>query len=269
MADPRPIGVFDSGTGGLTVLAALTRALPHESFVYLGDTARLPYGTKSPTTVSRYALGAARHLVGRGVKRLVVACNTASAVALPALQEAFDVPVHGVVEPGAEAAVSQRKGGAVLVLATEGTIAGGSYQTAISRRDPGATVLGLACPMFVALAEEGWHDGAIAESVARRYLDQTLSQHDDISCIVLGCTHFPLLRGAIAAVAGSRTLVDSAQTTASTVARALTRAGDGAAPGSSATVRFLATDAPHRFARVGSRFLGQDFDSDSVEMVDL
>lgn len=269
MVDPRPIGVFDSGTGGLTVLAALQRALPHESFVYLGDTARLPYGTKSATTVSRYALGAARHLVERNVKRLVVACNTASAVALPGLQAAFDIPVHGVVEPGARAAVSERNGGAVLVLATEGTIAGGSYQAAIHRLDPEAPVLGLACPMFVALAEEGWHDGPIALSVARRYLDETLGEREDITCVVLGCTHFPLVRAAIARVAGARTLVDSAQTTAASVAEALAGSSGAAGPDGAPAVTFLATDAPHRFARVGSRFLGQDFDGDAVEMVDL
>ena len=172
MADSaRPIGVFDSGVGGLTVLAALRAELPHEQFVYLGDTARLPYGTKSAATVVRYALQAADALVARDVKALVVACNTASAAALPSMRERFGaLPVIGVVEPGADAAVAATRSGGIAVIGTEATVRGGAYQRAIAQRRPDATVTVLACQLFVALAEEGWTQGEVARAIAQRYL---------------------------------------------------------------------------------------------------
>lgn len=266
----RPIGVFDSGVGGLTVLDALRRRLPDEEFLYLGDTARLPYGSKSPETVRRYARQAAGKLVERGVKLLVIACNTASAVAVEDLRDAFaPLPVIGVIDPGAEAACAASETGHVLVTGTEGTISGGAYQRAMLARRPQLRIDAIACPLFVALAEEGWVDGPIPESVARRYLELELA--DGVDTVVLGCTHFPVLRGVLARVCGPGvTLVDSAETTARAVARILQDAGlERPSSSRSSGVRFLATDAPSRFARVGAVFLGHPIGVDQVELVDL
>lgn len=277
-----PIGVFDSGVGGLTVLEALAAELPHERFVYLGDTARLPYGTKSPQTVARYALQAAEALLEYGVKCLVIACNTASSVGLPAIRERIQgIPVIGVIEPGAEAACAASKSGHIAVIATEGTVRGGAYQEAILRLREGARVIARPTQLFVALAEEGLHVGSIAEGVARHYLDplfELRSTADSAAMrdgwgspdtLVLGCTHFPMLTGAIRAVVGPRVcIVDSAVTTARSVrtmlvARGLTReAGEGA-------VRYLATDSAERFAHVGSRFLARAIRPEEVELIDL
>ncbi len=198
IAGPPPIGVFDSGVGGLTVLRALREALPAQDFIYLGDTARLPYGTKSPETVARYSLQCAAALLERGIGSLVVACNTASASALGALRERYPaLPVIGVIEPGAEAAVAASASQHIAVIGTEGTIRGGAYQTAIHRRSPEARVTSCACSMFVALAEEGWTQGPVAEAVAHRYLDPIFDVADSPDCLVLGCTHFPALIDAI------------------------------------------------------------------------
>ncbi|HEX2667133.1 MAG TPA: glutamate racemase [Gammaproteobacteria bacterium] len=267
-----PIGIFDSGVGGLTVLKALRARLPGEHLLYLGDTARLPYGTKAPETVNRYAVQAAGHLVGRGIKLLVVACNTASAVAMPALAAEFaPLPVVGVVEAGAQAAVAASKTGHIAVLATEGTVRGGAYERAILMQRPDARVFAQACSLFVALAEEGWVKGPLVESVVREYLQPLLAEkrREGLDCLVLGCTHFPLLKDAIAAVAGPDVrIVDSAETAARAVEKMLgegkiTRAqGEGGA-------RYLATDGPERFARVGSLFLGQAIRASDVEIVDL
>jgi glutamate racemase len=278
MPDARPIGVFDSGVGGLTVLDALRSRLPGEQFLYLGDTARLPYGSKSPETVRRYARQAAGRLVERGVKLLVIACNTASAVAVDDLCEAFaPLPVFGVIEPGAEAACAASVTGHVLVTGTEGTVRGGAYQRALLGRRPDLNVDAVACPMFVSLAEEGWTDGPIAEAVARRYLEIELAgpARTRVDTLVLGCTHFPVLRGVIERVCGPGVnLVDSAQTTAEAVALALHARGlhaelGAAGLGARAAVRFLATDAPERFARVGGVFLGAPIQVADVELVDL
>jgi glutamate racemase len=266
------VGVFDSGVGGLTVLRALTATLPDEDFLYLGDTARLPYGTKSPESIRRYALQAAALLRERGVKCLVVACNTASAVALDDLAAEFaPVPVLGVVEPGAAAACVATRSGNIAVVATESTVRGGAYQAAIRRRRPEAEVTARACPLFVALAEEGWTDGPVVEAVVHRYLDDLFTgdgPHPDT--LVLGCTHFPVLAPAISAVLGGRvTIVDSAQTTAVALAGVLERAGlrrDADAPGH---VQLLATDSAERFARVGATFLGRSLQPGDVEIVDL
>ena len=268
----RPIGVFDSGMGGLTVMRALMARLPNESFVYLGDTARLPYGSKSPDTVTRYAVQCARALMAHRIKLLVVACNTASATALPALTAALSpTPVIGVIEPGAEAAVAAAPSGRIAVIATEGTVKGGAYERAIHARNRHASVTQQACPLFVALAEEGLTEGPIAELVAKLYLDPLLANADARpECLVLGCTHFPALKDIIARVAGADiTLVDSAATTAAAVARLLIEKGlvhSGHAP---ARLRFLATDAPERFARVGEIFLGRKISPEAVELVDL
>ncbi len=260
------IGVFDSGVGGLTVLRALRARMPQADFVYLGDTARLPYGTKSPDTVRRYALQAAEALRSRDVSALVVACNTASGVALEALASRWpDVPVVGVVEPGAAAACRRSPAGNIAVIGTESTIRGGAYQAAIARLRPEARVRVRACSVFVALAEEGWFDTPAAEAVAQAYLGDWLQGDDPPDSMVLGCTHFPVLTDLIRRIAGDAlVLVDSASTTAEVLAERL-----GAEPGGGGSVQFLATDGADRFARVGSRFLGQTIDATDVEIVDL
>ncbi len=272
-----PIGVFDSGVGGLTVLAALAARLPHERFLYLGDTARLPYGTKSPDTVIRYALQAGDALVSRGVKALVVACNTASAVALPAMARQFgQLPLIGVVEPGAAAAVVASRTGRIAVIGTEATVRGGAYQRAISLRRPDAQICAIACQLFVALAEEGWADSSIARATAQRYLSSLSVNSTAFTAdtLVLGCTHFPMLRAAIQeAVGPGVTLVDSAATTAEAthallLAHALLAAQDGARR-AVPTLRLLATDGVERFASIGKRFLGRAITPAEVELIDL
>ena len=281
-----PIGVFDSGVGGLTVLKALVAELPHEHFVYLGDTARLPYGTKSPETVARYALQAAEALSEYGVKCLVIACNTASSVGLPTIRaHIHGVPIIGVIEPGAEAACATSKSGHIAVIATEGTVRGGAYQEAILRLRGRARVVAQPTQLFVALAEEGLHQGSIADSIARYYLDPLFhaspdpgTSRDSASSpdtLVLGCTHFPMLGGAIrAAVGPDIAIVDSAATTAKCVREtlereSLTRSPSPKSGDSKAATRFLATDSIERFARIGSRFLERPIDPEEVELVDL
>ena len=266
----RPIGVFDSGMGGLTVMRALIERLPNESFVYLGDTARLPYGSKSPDTVTRYAVQCASALAGYDIKLLVVACNTASSTALPSLSAALaPVPVIGVIEPGAEAAVAAAPSGRIAVIATEGTVKGGAYARAIQARNPAANVVQEPCPLFVALAEEGLTDGPIAELVTRRYLEPVFAKIDP-ECLVLGCTHFPALKSVIADVAGAGVaLVDSAATTAAAVERLLNERGLARTDAAGDPPRFLATDAPERFARVGEIFLGVKIPAEAVEQIDL
>jgi len=281
-----PIGVFDSGVGGLTVLKALVAELPHEHFVYLGDTARLPYGTKSPETVARYAVQAAEALSEYGLKCLVIACNTASSVGLPAIREHIrSVPIIGVIEPGAEAACAASRTGHIAVIATEGTVRGGAYQEAILRIRAYARVIAQPTQLFVALAEEGLHEGPIADSVARHYLEPIFHASLDMKAppdtLVLGCTHFPMLAGAIrAAVGPDIRIVDSAATTAKSVRETLQREslmrGDastvsGAVPGpaGAGTIRFLATDSIERFVRIGTRFLERPIDPEEVELIDL
>jgi glutamate racemase len=262
------IGVFDSGMGGLTVMRALMARLPEENFVYLGDTARLPYGTKSGDTVTRYAVQAAAALVKRRIKLLVVACNTASGVAMPALNEAYaPLPVIDVIAPGAEAALAASPRGPIAVIATEGTIRAGAYTRAIHARAPEVEVMSQPCPLFVPLAEEGLIDGEIVDLVIHRYLDALLAQGPH--ALVLGCTHYPALKESIARIAGgSIALVDSAETTASAVEKRL-RDGGLLREGPPAPHRFLVTDTPERFARVGEIFLGRRISPASVELIDL
>jgi len=268
----RPIGIFDSGVGGLTVLKSIRETCPDEKLLYLGDTARLPYGTKSAKSVARYALQAAAHLQKRDIKLLVIACNTASAVALVDLQkELAPLPVIGVVQPGALAAVSARPAGRHLVLATEATVALGAYSRAIKALDAKASVSELACELLVALAEEGWTAGSVAESIVHKYLDGALdgSRHSRINSLILGCTHFPLLRPAIRLVVGNDiSIVDSASTTATVVDAWLEQNGMRNRSGNHA-LSLLATDGARRFARVGGTFLGTSLTEDDVEIVDL
>ena len=266
-----PIGVFDSGVGGLTVLQAIRNELPNENLIYLGDTARLPYGTKSPTSIARYATQATAKLHEQGIKLLVVACNTASAVALDALREQLDpVPVIGVVEPGATAAVVARPGGSHLVLATEATVRLGAYRSAIVQRDPAASVYEQACEILVMLAEEGWTRDEIAESVVRRYLNEAIGSSFQPDSIILGCTHFPLLRDTIVSVVDAGvSVVDSTGTTAIAVKEALQGAAGMNANNGPGELRLMATDGATRFARVGGRFLGQTLAVADIEIVDL
>jgi glutamate racemase len=261
-----PIGVFDSGVGGLTVLKALMERLPHESTLYLGDTARVPYGTKSGEVVTRYSLKNAQFLLERGIKLLVVACNTASAVALPALSAALPVPVLGVIAPGARAALRRTKGGGVGVIGTPGTIRSGAYQRELLAAEPGVRVKARACPLFVPLAEEGWTGGDVPLLVAREYL--TEFARDGVDTLVLGCTHYPLLKGVIAEVVGPRVaLVDSAEATAEAVEALLTESRALAPTGSTTAHGYFVTDVPERFVEVGARFLGRPIPS--AEQVDL
>ena len=273
-----PIGVFDSGVGGLTVLKALVAELPRERFVYLGDTARLPYGTKSPETVARYSLRAAEALAEYGVKCLVIACNTASSVGLSAVRDRIDnIPVIGVIEPGAEAACAASRSGHIAVIATEGTVRGGAYQEAILRRRSDARITAEPAPLFVALAEEGLCRGPVAESVARHYLEPLFlfqnRQNGRPDTLVLGCTHFPMLVDVIRSTVGPDvSIVDSAATTARSVRETLESSGLVQTDGQrddKGVVRFLATDAADRFARIGSRFLDRSISSREVELIEL
>jgi glutamate racemase len=274
-----PIGVFDSGVGGLTVFRAICRALPHEPLIYLGDSARVPYGTKSPQTVARYAHEAATHLLARGVKMLVVACNTATAAALPSLAERLDIPVIGVVEPGARAAV-ERTRGRVGVIATEGTVRSRAYTKAIQRMAPHIEVIESAAPLFVPLAEEGWANTHVAREVAEIYLEPLVDA--GIDTLVLGCTHYPILRATIEQVVGEDVqIVDSAETTAECVRAALDPGASESRPAarsakhearptdseSRPAYQFLVTDAEERFRRIAGEFLEREIEN--LEVVTL
>lgn len=254
MSDPRPIGVFDSGVGGLTVVRRLREEFPRESFLFLGDTARLPYGTKSPETVERYSLANVAFLLARDVKFLVVACNTASALALPAIEAISPVPVVGVIEPGAEAAVATglRRIG---VIGTEATVASGAYSRAIARRAPDRAVIARPCPLFVPLAEEGWTENAVARETAEIYLAPFRA--DAVEALVLGCTHYPLLKAVIARTLPGVVLVDSADAVCEAVRPLLTRATRSE---SESEYHVCVTDAAHRFRAVAERFLGRPID---------
>lgn len=262
MSDPRPIGVFDSGVGGLTVAAALERRLPDESILYLGDTARLPYGTKSAATVTRYTERNLAFLEERGVKAVVVACNTASALALPGLTPRL--PLVGVVEPGAAAAAARSRG-RVGVIGTEATIRSGSYATALARRRAGLAIVSAPCPLFVPLVEEGWLDDPVTEAVATRYLAPLVAA--EIDTLLLGCTHYPLLAPLLARVAGAEVeLVDSAAAVAEETAARLAAADALAPPGGPRHAHYCVTDATERFGRLAAKILGREV---SLELVEL
>ncbi len=260
----RPIGVFDSGVGGLTVFREISRLLPHESLIYLGDSARVPYGTKSAETVIRYSREAAWHLLGEGIKMLVVACNTATAAALPTLREELPIPVVGVIDPGARAAAAVTRG-RVGVIATEGTVRSGAYGKAIRGIQPEIQVFEAACPLFVSLAEEGWANTRVCREVAEVYLTPLLDE--GIDTIVLGCTHYPILRPTIHHVVGERvTIVDSAETTALRVEEELHRDNLQRTRGA-AVYKFQVTDSADRFRRIAGEFLDRDLDH--LELVSL
>jgi glutamate racemase len=259
-----PIGIFDSGVGGLTVYGALHERLPNERFVYLGDTARVPYGTKSLSTVERYAVENAKFLEAHGIKMLVVACNTASALALPAIRRAVSVEVVGVIEPGARAAVAVVKDNRIGVIATEATVQSHAYRHAISAIDQSAEVIERACPLFVSLAEEGWAESQVSRDVARQYLSDVSSK--TVSALVLGCTHYPILRDVISEIVGDGVvLIDSGEATAAEVKTFLKQSGLAHSDTSALYQErhlcddldhFYVTDAASRFAKVAERFLG-------------
>lgn len=266
MSNAAPIGIFDSGLGGLTVAAAVFARLPHESTVYVGDTARVPYGPKSPDTVRRYSLQILHWLLQQGVKAVVVACNTSTAHALAALREASPVPVLGVIEPGARAAVAASRGGTIGVIGTAGTIASGAYERAIRALQPGARVIGQPCPLFVPLVEEGWFDHPATELAAREYLGPLAAA--GVDTLVLGCTHYPLLKPLLQRVMDpSVRLIDSAEETARSLAEVLRAEGLEAPPGGTGVHRFAVSDDEARFRAVGGRFLGERVAS--AELVDL
>ncbi len=251
----RSIGIFDSGVGGLTVLREVVRAIPQEDTVYLGDTARVPYGTKSPETVTRYALQVASFLVRRDIKLLVVACNTASAVSLETLKKHLSIPIIGVIEPGARRAAAVTGSGKVGVIGTSATIQSSAYAKAIKRINRNIEVVTRACPLFVPLAEEGWIDNEVARLTAKTYLCGL--REEGVDTLVLGCTHYPLLKGVIAETLGDGVqLVDSAEETARTVAETL-KMQDLLRPSSEkGNHHYFVTDVPAGFIKVGNRFLG-------------
>lgn len=266
MTPTQPIGVFDSGIGGLTVLKAIKARLPHESAIYFGDTARVPYGIKSGETVTRFSLEIADYLSAFGIKMLVVACNTASSVALNVLREKLDVPVVGVLMPGAYAASRTTVTGRVGIIGTEGTVKSGAYARLIRNIRPGTEVFMRPCPLFVPMVEEGRLSGDIARLAAEEYLAPLKAE--GIDTLVLGCTHYPLLKEVIATVMGpSVTLIDSASETAKEVERVLGKKGLLNETGGAATTRYLVTDAPERFKELGERFLG--YEVPSVEKVEI
>ena len=251
----KSIGIFDSGVGGLTVLREIMSSLPQEDTLYFGDTARVPYGTKSPETVTRYACEIASFLVKREIKLLVVACNTASAVALPALKRLLTIPVVGVIEPGARRAALVTRSGKIGVIGTAGTIRSSAYTRAIKRLKPEAEVLTRACPLFVPLAEEGWTDNQVARLTAQTYLQEL--KDSGVDTLVLGCTHSPLLKPLIADIMGPDVmLVDSAEETARTVAAILAEKGLLRPSAEKGNHTYFVTDIPAGFVRVGNRFLG-------------
>jgi len=258
-----PIGVFDSGIGGLTVVHEIIRQLPNESIIYFGDTARAPYGAKSPETVRRYSREIAGFLQDEGIKALVVACNTATAHALGSLRESLSIPVIGVIEPGARAAVGTMNGGRVGVIGTVGTIRSGAYERAIRMLEPKARVTARACPLFAPLVEEGLTSHDATKLIAREYLAPLISA--EIESLVLGCTHYPLLKSLLAEILGPRVrLIDSAEETAAETARVLERTQSAAPASAKPSYRFIASDDPLQFLQLGQRFL-----ADTIEGVEI
>jgi glutamate racemase len=259
MNKDRAIGVFDSGIGGLTVLHQIIEALPRENTVYLGDTARAPYGTKSVETVLRYSFENCQFLVEKGVKLIVVACNTSTAIALERLKGSLSVPVIGVIEPGVRRALASTKNQRVGVIGTEATIQSGAYTRALKAADPRIEVYSRACPLFVPLVEEGWTDNEVVEMTVRAYLGSL--KQSGIDTLILGCTHYPLLKKAIRKFLGSSVrLVDSAEETAKEVGVVLKESRRAKNAGRAAH-GFFVTDAPERFIKVGQRFLGDKVES--------
>lgn len=267
--DPRPIGVFDSGVGGLTVLKSLMAALPGENFIYLGDTARVPYGTKSAETVRTYSTGLAKALLSHNAKMIVIACNTASvhaAQAVAAMSPA--VPVISMIPPAAADAARATRNGHIMVMATQSTIRSGGYEQALKDLDPSIVVTGIPAQILIALAEEGWTDGEEARTVIERYIGPAFGRAGAPDTIILGCTHFPLLRGLIAQVAGPDvTLIDSGHAAARSILKSGYPVTENAIEAGS--VRFMVTDAPERFQPLAMQFLGRPVRVEDVLHIDL
>ena len=256
MKQNKPIAVFDSGIGGLTVYRELKERLPQERFIYLGDTARLPYGSKSAETVIKYSLQNAEFLVSLGVKMLVVACNTASSFALDALVDRFDMPIVGVIASGVRRALTLTHNQRVGVIATEATVGSASYQNLLRELGPQTEVHAAACPLFVPLVEEGWLDHPVTRMTALEYLKPVLAEHVD--SLVLGCTHYPLLKPLLMDVVGRDVrLVDSAITVAEQAAQTLARLNLANTGEQHSAAQFCVTDIPLRFQTIGERFLGR------------
>jgi len=254
MPSPRPVGVFDSGIGGLTVAHEIMRQLPNESIVYFGDTARVPYGPKSPDTVCRYSREIGAFLRDQDVKAIVIACNTATAHALPILRDELPIPVIGVVEPGARAAVRASGGGHIGVIGTTGTVRSGAYERAIRALEPDAVITVRACPLFVPLVEEGWMDHPVTRQIAQEYLEPLV--REKVTALVLGCTHYPLLKPLLCRILGPGVaLIDSAAETAAEIGRVL-REHNLQSQDSAPAHRFVASDDPLQFLQLGQRFLG-------------
>jgi len=258
----RPIGIFDSGLGGLTVFQAVSRRMPEENLIYFGDTAHVPYGSKSRETVTRYSLEVARFLASQRIKALIVACNTSSALALDAVAKSLAVPVLGVIQPGADAAAAATRNGRVGIIGTEATIASGAYTAALRARRPGVRVTAAACPLFVPLVEEGWWGAPATTLVARAYLAGL--KRSGLDTLVLGCTHYPLLKGVVRRIMGPRVrLIDSAEQTALETERLLLSLGLRR-PGGRGAYRFFVSDAPKRFLKLARRLV--DVRVGSVEL---
>jgi len=254
-----PIGIFDSGIGGLTVLKEVIAQLPMEGTVYLGDTARVPYGIRSPETVTRYSFESTRFLVGKGIKLLVVACNTVSSVSLEAVRETVPIPVVGVIEPGAKAAVAATRNRKVGVIGTAATIRSNAYGRAIKGLDASVEVFAMPCPLFVPLVEEGWTDGSIVRQIAERYLGEL--RQKGVDTLVLGCTHYPLLKAVLSLVMGEGVrLIDSAVETAREISGILGNRGLVRQSAAAPLREYYVTDSPEKFIEVGERFLGAEID---------
>lgn len=262
----KSIGIFDSGVGGLTVVKEILNLLPNENLVYLGDTARVPYGTKSKSTVIKYAESNANFLLSRGIKILVVACNTASAYSLEKLKENISIPVIGVIEPGAKKAASSTRNGNIAVIGTPSTIRSNAYSKALHNIDPKLKVFSKACPLFVALAEEGWHQGEITRKIIETYLDDLLKENIDV--MILGCTHYPLLKSAIKEVAGENVLlIDSAEETAKEINEKITTVNIENNNENNSKYEFYLTDDSESFVRIAGKFLGREISE--IKLTDL
>jgi glutamate racemase len=258
-----PLGIFDSGVGGLTVVGEILKTLPGKRIVYFGDTAHLPYGTKSPRTVIRLSLENSRFLIHQGVKIIVVACNTSSSIAMGSIRASVDVPVVGVVEPGVQAAIRRTKTGRIGIVGTTATVQSGAYQQSLLEKEPKLTVFGQPCPLFVPLVEEDWVSGSLVEGIVKKYLMPLLEQH--IDTLILGCTHYPLLSKVLRTVVGDTvSLVDSAKETAREVARLAE--GIQLEHGTMMDHRFYLSDVVGNFADIARRFLGEPLEH--VEFVD-
>lgn len=262
----KAIGIFDSGIGGLTVVKEIVKLLPNENLIYLGDTARVPYGNKSRNTVIKYALSNTTFLLSKGIKLLVVACNTASAYSLNTLQSDFEIPIIGVIDPGAKKAVETTKNGNVGVIGTPSTVRSEAYQKAINKIDQSIKVFSIPCPLFVPLAEEGWHDGDIALKITNKYLEPFKTINIDV--LILGCTHYPLLTDIIQKVVGNKVrLVDSAEETAKEILEKINNFKITIDETDHVTREFYLTDNSESFVTVASRFLGQKIDK--IQVTDI